>query len=65
MPKASKSPALVLAFGGKPKDEGEDDGEEYEGGDLADLAQAAFPDEEWTPERLTALKEYVMACMES
>lgn len=33
-------------------------------GDLEAFAQAAFPEKEWTPEQVDALKDFVMACME-
>jgi hypothetical protein len=36
---------------------------EEEGGEYEKFARAAFPDEDWTPKRLIALKELVMSCM--
>ena len=63
----NKGLALLLA----PKGGGEGDGDDYDQGDDEDseddytkLAEEAFPDEDWTPERVKALKEFVMKCME-
>lgn len=59
--------ALLLA---PKKGEGEDPSDEYDKGDDEDteddymkLAEEAFPDEDWTPQRVAALKEFVMKCM--
>lgn len=38
--------------------EGDDSSEDYQA-----LAEEAFPDEKWTPDRLAAFKELVMSCM--
>lgn len=68
---AAKKPAgLALVFGApkpSPKEEpGESESMSEDAGDdeYTRLAEAAFPDTEWTPERISALKELVMMCME-
>lgn len=65
-PKMKGGLALLLA----PKKGGEDDDGDYDQGadedtedDYTQLAEEAFPDEDWTPERVKALKEFVMKCM--
>ena len=60
-----KAPSIAVLLGKGPskdddykRDEGASE-EEY-----MSYAQEAFPDEEWTPERVKALKQFVMACMD-
>lgn len=43
-----------------PDDEGDGDGESSE---LKQAAEEAFPDEEWTLERLASLKALIQLCM--
>lgn len=68
----AKRPGLAaLLLAAPKKGDGEDSGdegddtyaEEDDGEDYKALAEEAFPDEEWTPERVSALKEFVMKCM--
>lgn len=67
-PPMHKGLALLLAAPKKGSGEGYDDGEtesgeEDAGEDYQALAEEAFPDEEWSPERVAALKEFVMKCV--
>jgi hypothetical protein len=62
--KSSLAILLATPKGGRGEDE-DDDGAEDSEGDYEALAEAAFPDEDWTPDRLKAFKELVMACMGS
>lgn len=57
--------ALLLApkKSGEERNDDETYGKEDEGEEYKALAEEAFPDEEWTPERVNALKEFVMKCM--
>jgi len=65
MKDGAKGPSIAFVLGGKP-DKGEppdDESEEASDEEYRSYAETAFPDEEWTPERLKALKQFVMACM--
>lgn len=63
-----KGSSLALLLAPKKGEEAdaddEGDAEESES-DYTELAEAAFPDEDWTPERLKAFKELVMSCVGS
>ena len=73
---SGKAILAILAGKGKPMsagskgmgdDAGGDDSADEEKGEskYQDLAEKAFPDEDWSdPERVSALKEFVMACMD-
>lgn len=59
--------ALLLAApkgGGEEGDDAESADSESGDDDYTAFAEAAFPDEDWTKERVDALKQFVMACME-
>ena len=64
-----KKPGLAALLLAAPKrGSARDSGDDPESGDDGDdedyqaLAEQAFPDEDWTPERVAALKEFVMKC---
>lgn len=63
-----KGGSLAILLGTKPKgDDAEEEGSDAEESgedDYTAFAEAAFPDEDWTPKRVDALKQFVMACME-
>jgi hypothetical protein len=63
MAKGSPGLALLLSDSSKAKGGEEESDSEDEGEDYSDLAKEAFPDEDWSPERLAAFKELVMSCM--
>jgi hypothetical protein len=59
----AKGQGLALLLADSPKGKDDEDESDDSGEDYSDLAKEAFPDEDWTPDRLAAFKEFVMSCM--
>jgi hypothetical protein len=60
------APSIALLLGGKDKPAGEGE-KEYEGASIEEYRsylETAFPEDDWSDnKRVTAMKDFVMACM--